>query len=752
MSHNCLNVRALVYGAAFLIGVSSAARAELPPQVQETLALARQEDVPPGAGQPPRIEVEVPAPRPTTPDNGPFTASFGGVAEAFSTDVEGPFLPDVQGTHIYQGKKTENIDLRRMPPIINNNLRQALSRTPGLIVSEESSPLLSIGYRGLEPHRGQFTQILQDGIPIHADMFGYPEAYYTPPLQFVERIDFIHGGASLMYGPQPGGALNFVTNDPDPNTPFSFFTEDVLGTHDFFSTSNAASGTSGPLGYYVYQHHRQSNGFRSANSYFDVNYGGTKIITQLSPTARTIFSFNLYDERHGEPGGLTRANFAAGSNAASRLYDKFQLRRYAGWIGYQEEVTPDVLFEAKAWATYYSRFSRRQNGGGFGTLPTGLASATANFELQEFRTLAFENRLRADYGDEGQHVFAGGLMFYHVDSPRTDSTGPFDTDAGRDVARANEREVNYFSMFAENRFEFGKLGITPGVRLENVWQGLTEQVNVARTTAGLPLQETDIYDFAPLFGLGVTYDTTDTTRIYTNISQAYRPVTFGQAIVAGSGTTVSGDLASGTSWQTDIGMRGNPTPYFTWDISLFYMEFDNQIGQLGTVITNVGDSVHKGVESFAELGITALHDDLQGTNLLGNYGGLTLFAAHMYLDAKFIAGGTTGALGNVVGNTPQYAPNYQLKVGTAYTYGKTRIQFAGAYLDDQFGNDSNSANFYIPNYNVWDLTSNFQLTSGLSVVAGVNNVFNQRYFSRVRADGIDPADGTNYYLGGRLNY
>ena len=103
--------------------------------------------------------------------------------------IQGPFLPDVQGAKINAGKKTTILDFDGQPRINGNNYRQALAQAPGLVLSEETSPLVSIGYRGLEPHRAQFTQVLKDGIPIHADQFGYPEAYYTPPLDTVDRID-----------------------------------------------------------------------------------------------------------------------------------------------------------------------------------------------------------------------------------------------------------------------------------------------------------------------------------------------------------------------------------------------------------------------------------------------------------------------------------------------------------------------------------------------------------------------------------
>ena len=226
-----------------------------------------------------------------------------------SETVQAPFLPDVQGTKINAGKKTSVIDLDQLPRVVNNNYRQALSQTPGLLLSEETSPLVSIGYRGLNPHRAQFTQVLKDGIPIHADMLGYPEAYYTPPLDTVDRIEFLHGGASLMYGPQPGGALNYVTHMPRTDKEFSARSQHIFGSDNLYSTFNSVDGTVGRLGYYAYFNHRQTDGFRTANSDYDLYAGSAKLVLDAQTDSRWIFTFDGYEEDHGEANdGNNRAN------------------------------------------------------------------------------------------------------------------------------------------------------------------------------------------------------------------------------------------------------------------------------------------------------------------------------------------------------------------------------------------------------------------------------------------------------------
>ena len=40
----------------------------------------------------------------------------------------------------------------------------------------------------------------------------------------------------------------------------------------------------------------------------------------------------------------------------------------------------------------------------------------------------------------------------------------------------------------------------------------------------------------------------------------------------------------------------------------------------------------------------------------------------------------------------------------------------------------------------------------LRVVAGINNLFDEDYYNRVRPDGIDPAPRRNYYVGAAFEF
>ncbi len=645
--------------------------------------------------------------------------------------VQNQFLPVVEGARIFAGKRATVIDLDALPKVQANNYRQALALTPGLLFSEETTPLVSLGYRGIgDPHRSQFMQVLKDGIPIHADPFGYPEAYYTPPLDVVDRIEFIRGGGSLMYGSQPGGALNYVTNMPGRDKPFAFRTQNITGSDDFFSSYTAVDGTVGSAGYLGYYNHRESDGFRSANSDYELDGGHAKFVYNFDDDTRIIIAADLYTEEHGEPGGLTAAQYAADRDQATRLYDRFRLRRDAVSVELQHLIQPGTELSVKTWTGYYDRWSRRQIGN----------TATNNIERQEFETFGFEPRLRHDWGDG--HTFTGGLQYYTVDSPRTDKRGAAaDADDGT-LRRSSDREVRYGSVFTENKFTFGNFSITPGVRVEFIDQDITTSNFAA--PLGTFTKENSVTQ--PLFGLGLQYDLENQTSLYANVSQSYRGTIFTETVIPAPGATIAGDIDPALSWSYEAGWRGTPVEWLTFDTSLFLVDLDNRFGVINNVLQSVGRSINYGLDAAVQVDMFAASNAHLGTSIGDRFGQFSFYANVSLLKAELHGGPNDGG-------TPQYSPDYMLRTGVIWNHkDKAKVALLGTFLDDHNAQDSGNPAFAIPAYMTWDLTAEVKVTDNFSVMAGINNVFNEDYYARVRSDGIDPAYGRNYYLGGSLNF
>ncbi len=663
----------------------------------------------------------------------------------FEGRVQPMFLPPVQGTEIYSGKKASVIDLDALPKVQANNYRQALALTPGLLYSEESSPLVSLGYRGIgEPHRMQYMQVLKDGIPIHADMFGYPEAYYTPPLDVVDRIEFVRGGASLMYGPHHAGALNYVTYQPRRDKPFSARSQHIFGSDSLYSTYNSVDGTQGRVGYLAYFNHRQSEGFRDANSDYQLDGGHFKVRYDIDEAANVTLALDAYEEEHGEPGGLTQAGFKADPDTTTRLHDRFRLRRYIPSVSYERTLSDQTLVTLKTWGGYYERFSKRQRGGGFGTPATGTDNS---IERQEFYTFGIEPRVRHDYAfGGGNHTFIGGLMYYGADSPREDRRGATpDADEGR-LTGKSQRDLHYGAVFFENKFSFDRISVTPGFRLENISQDVESKIYSPTTGAQTGAGQKDKLEVQPLFALGLAYQATKNSEVYASVAESYRTTIFSESVVPGSGAVLPGDVDPSVGWTYELGYRGTAGSWLTWDSSVFLIDIDKKFGSTTvggtTVLGNVGRIVNYGWDGAVAVDLVSAYDTWRKTDYSKQYGSVSLYGNISLLEAEFQNGLQEG-------KRPQYAPDYLARAGVIYNWrDRVKVAFLGTFVDDHFATDDENPTRAVPSYVVWDLTAEVKVYKDyVSVMAGINNLFNEQYYARVRSDGIDPAYGRNYYAG-----
>jgi Fe(3+) dicitrate transport protein len=442
------------------------------------------------------------------------TAEAEGVIVRGSFDiypVEYPALPPVEGTRINAGKKTSFVKPEEFPTFAGNDYREVMATTPGIIVSEEpQSPIINFGYRGLNSQRSEFTQVLKDGVSIKNEQFGFPETHYTPILDAVERIELIRAGAALQFGPQPGGALNFIMKMPRPDAPFHFTTKNVFGSYEYYRNYTEVDGTLGRLGYYLYYDHRQQEGFREANSDYDLNGGSARLVWNVTEDSRFILTLDAYDEEHGEPGSLRRREAENPPNsvfveddrtASTRFFDRFHLERYYATLEYQKLFSERTQLDIKAFGGYLTRWSKRQRGGRFGTLPSGPDANTNSIQLRSDYTEGLDARVRQDYDlFDDVSTFAGGIYFNHALQDRRDERGST-PDAEHGMLRnLNTGETWDGAIFAENRFHFGRLSIVPGMRLEFLQQSVDEEVNVSN-----PLHSQSDFNFVPLFGLGLGY-------------------------------------------------------------------------------------------------------------------------------------------------------------------------------------------------------------------------------------------------------
>ena len=697
------------------------------------------------------------------------TVVVTGESEAAGT-IQPAFLPAVAGTRIFSGKKATVVDFDALPSIVNSNYRQAFSQTPGLLVSELANPsLLSLGSRGIgDPHETQDLLVLRDGVPFVVDLFGYPSVYYAPPLESVDRLEFIRGGASLLYGPQPGGALNYVTHQPRQDRQFSARSQHIFGSDSLYSTYTAVDGTVGRVGYLGSFDHRQGDSFRKSNSDYRLDGGSLKLVLDADRESRWIFGFDVFNADSGEAGGLTHGtavptggavfNYGADRTATQNLFDRVRVERLAPSLTWQRDFEAGTSAEVKLWGGYYRRFSKRQTDTGFGTLnAVPVADADGNRDnlltLHEYYTFGTDARVRHDWSaGNNDHTLTAGFMTYYSDSPFSVRRGETPNANDGVLRQQSQRGSAYGSIFAENKFTFGKLSVVPGFRLETIHQHITEQVNLGTGEGLVPkavLSRDSYVEVVPLVALGLAYDLGRGHEAYANGSQGYKAKQYTDAVPLGTTDTVSANLEAAHTKTYEVGLRGRPRPWLTYDTSLFWIDYDNRFGRVGSNLQNVGRSVNKGWDLAVELDLLGLYDERTGAVAARDLA-FSLYGNLELLDARF-------EFGPLTGKTPQYAPDHVLRTGAilrSKRWGKVGLM--GTFVDAHWANDNNglfnagnpASSGYIPAYMVWDLTAELKLhRDQVTLLAGINNLLGEDYYSRIRSNGVDPAYGRNYYVG-----
>lgn len=679
-----------------------------------------------------------------------------------TAERDGDRLPDQSGTLIFAGKLGDIAVLDDIPPVPTRNLRVALADIPGLLVSEVSNgSWASLSYRGLgEPHESWNILTLQDAVPAVPDMYSYPAGYFTPPLEAVERIEFIRGASGLLYGPQPGGAINYVLKGPRREAGVGAEARLTAGSWDARQGYASLAASNGTLAADGFIHYAEGDGPRRVNSDHEQTTARLRG-HYLGEDVTATLSLDYYTGRFGEPGGLTRARLEADRRDGSLTRDRVRIERFAPSLAVEWQADDATLVTARAFYSRFERESWRQAGGSFGQV-TPDANVLIR-QLQVFDTAGIDLRARRDFGGNGQHSFTIGVLGHTSDAPVFVDKGATNADfvgtAGA-LARA-QRSGDTAAVFGEVKLGFGDVQIVPGFRLERLRQRVVETLDlgVGSATGGGPgaangpLGNREEVSTVPLYGIGVTWDASPTLRFVANASRAFKPLLYNDGVTFQAGIDAAGTFEASYAFTIEGGVQAEPIPAVRIDAGLFRVEFEDQVGFLagplpasppfGAVGTggarrqNVGNMRNQGIDLAVRLDLVGPEGLAKSDNTLRLSTNLQL------LDAEFTDGVAAGF-------TPQYAPGHLLRSVLAWI-GKDGARAALTFtsVGNQEGADNNVADFFLPGYEVLDASVEWPVAGGFTIGAGVNNLLDETYASRVRpggGGGFDPGAPRNFYV------
>ena len=676
----------------------------------------------------------------------------------------------VEGLGIYEGKKSEVIIPEQLVAnLATNNARQIYSRVAGLNIweNEGGGLQLSIGGRGLDPNRSSNFNVRQNGYDISADALGYPESYYTPAIEAVGRIQIVRGAASLQYGTQFGGLINFVMKKPVADKKLELVARQSVGSFGFYNAFTSASGTIKKLSYYTFFQYKKADGWR-ANSDFDSYNLYADIDYRISDKTTIGIDITHMNYLSHQPGGLTDAMFNDNARQTNRERNWFKVNWNLWALHFDHKFNESNEFNLRLFGLSAYRYS-------LGFRPNRVASIDDNSERDlikgDFTNWGTEARYLKRYSIVNkQAVFLVGSRYYHGFNHSVQGLGSRGKDTDFNFINNQEGIANDYrfpnnnvSVFAENIFYVNDhLSITPGIRYEyihteaNGFYGTIlfdlagNIINSSRTNE----TRTNGRQFV-LGGLGVSFKPTNHVDIYGNISQNYRSITFSDMRIANPSSVIDPNMKDEKGYSIDLGIRSQETTLYNFDVSLFYLNYNNRIGEVqfydesNRVLRrrgNIGQAVIMGIESYAEGDFLKLLNQRE-TMLSG-----VLFANVALIHSAYKASEIAG----IVGNQVEFVPNINIKTGMRVGYNNFKASLQYSYLSNQFSEATNARDGgvsavvgLIPAYYVMDTSLSYQF-SKFKVEGNINNFTNNMYFTRratgYPGPGILPSDGRSFYV------
>jgi Fe(3+) dicitrate transport protein len=675
-------------------------------------------------------------------------------------------MPEIVGTNIYACKKNALIVMDNVQGnVVINTMRQVLAKVPGIHIweSDPSGIQIGIAARGLSPNRSWEFNIRQNGYDIAADPFGYPEAYYNPQLQAVQRIEIVRGQGALQYGPQFGGMVNYILrNGSEFTKPIELETQQTIGSNGLFNSYNAIGGKKNKVNYYSFFDHRNGKGWRDNSSYYS-NAGFGTVTYHFSKKVSLTAELMQSQIRSQQPGGLTDAQLQQNAKQSFRSRNWFDIKWTTPAIILNYTINNNTTWNTKLFGTIGDRNS-------VGFLQSILVKDSINaatqaynnrvVDIDKYRNYGVESRIITGYsfGKMKNNVAAGVRIYTGNTARQANGKGTTGIDYDVSIVGNYPREIKFGSknaaIFVENIFRFGKkLLLIPGVRYEWLQGNASGRNGYATNGQEINLQNINRSRSFLLVGIGAEYHVTKNTEIYANASQAYRPIQFANLQAPPSTDVVDDNLKDAKGYNIDLGYRGKIKNYIQFDVSGYYLQYNNRIGSITPagatyrLITNVGASTSKGFEGYAEINpIKALQKNSKID--------LLIFTTYSYTNAKYSG---THKDANTKGKWVENAPQNIFRGGITFGYKDllftTQLSSVGAAYSDANNTEmptANAQNGNIPSYTITDITTAYKLVKGIKIKAGINNAFNKTYFTR-RAGGYPgpgalPADGRTFFV------
>jgi len=656
-------------------------------------------------------------------------------------------------------KQISNDELQRRVPLSGNEILRSVTGIH--VVDEEGLGLrANIGIRGLDPDRSRTVLILEDGVPVALAPYGEPELYYTPSMDRMSGLEILKGSGSILYGPQTfGGIINYQTANPPKQPTLSLRLQGAdrgyLSSLLRYGTTN---GNTGIMAHYLI---KRGNDFGLMD--FSIHDVSTKFNLQLSPVSLLGIKLGAYVESSNATYvGLTQAMYASGAYDVTHLApeDALHIRRYSASLHHVYQLRPSTALKTTLFAYPTTRDWSRQD---FTTHPgaTTVVRTVGNPNIpggalyfldrtgnrnRAFEVIGLEPRLSTEYSTGRlKHSLEAGfrLLYEQAHEQRIDGTTRQPTSG---TLRDDEirRGLAMSSWIQHQSFLTEQWSITPGLRFESfdyerdimkLNNVLVDIRNKRTTQSWIP-------------GLGMAFAHPKGYTLFTGVHRGFGPPRVKDAI---SNAGVAYELEAELSWNYEWGARWQDAKGINVELTLFYMNFENQIipssessGQFGPSVTaglvNGGKTRHRGVETSWTTRFDQLFDLGFGLSWKAN----TTYSKADFNHDRYLL--QHGQVVNIRGNRLPYAPEWMIHHQLLWMpTDQLEVVLQHTYVGEQFGDPLNTRTpdlsgqvGLLPAWNTMDVGVNGSIKQlkGLRYSAQLKNVWNERYIASRRPQGI----------------
>jgi Fe(3+) dicitrate transport protein len=577
-------------------------------------------------------------------------------------------------------------------------VNEALRKAPGVHVRDEDGFALrpNIGLRGLNPTRSTKVLLLEDGLPLAYAPYGDNASYYHPPIERFDSVEVLKGSEQILFGPQTiGGVINYVT--PTPPRDFTGGLTLSGGNRAYFN-GRLNLGGRGMLMDYM---RKQGDGTRDNESTAidDFNFKG--VHSFLGNQAITLKASYYGEDSSVGYSGITEAelrNFGYRYNPFDN--DNFNVDRTGASASHEYAFGDDLVLTTNVYFTHFKRDWWRQSstttdgqcGAAFrnarlaGQRVDPDACNSAQGRQRSYYTYGVEPRLFAQHELLGvSSEFQAGVRAHFESQDRIQQDGPTPTARAGRIVENQEREVDAYSMFAQNRVLLGQFTVTPGFRVEYV-----DNLRTNNLTGGAG--DADVAEVIP--GFGATWNPHEHLTFFGGVHRGFAPPRVEDLIVtpAGAANATFTEVDVEKSWNAELGVRSLLRPGASLDAALFRNDFENQI-QVGSIAGGStplaqGETLYEGLE---------LSGRLDSRQLLATRDNWYLQLAYTWLPtADQTSPVTEVATGRIVagsreGNRLPYAPEHLATTTVGYTHDSGfDLRLEAVYTDEQYADFANT--------------------------------------------------------------